>query len=124
MKKKTRNKREQGRIKRHYRIRKAVSGTNERPRLSVHRSNKNICAQLVDDSSNVTLLLCSTNNKDFQKDCKGGGNIAAAKKLGAYISKEAKKKGIEAVVFDRGGYLYHGRIKALAESAREAGLKF
>ncbi|NQT75047.1 MAG: 50S ribosomal protein L18 [Candidatus Omnitrophica bacterium] len=124
MRKKFKNKPELGRIKRHYRIRKVVSGTKERPRLSAHRSHKNLYVQLIDDMSNTTLLSLSTNDKGFKKECANGGNVEAAKKLGACISREAKKKGIESVVFDRGGYLYHGRIKALADSAREAGLKF
>jgi len=124
MRKKIRNKSEAGRIKRHYRIRKNASGTKERPRLSVHRSNKNICVQFVDDLLSATVLSLSTNDKAFKKDCAKGGNIEAAKKFGVYVAGEAKKKNIERVVFDRGGYLYHGRIKTLADSAREAGLKF
>ena len=124
MKKKTRNKAEQGRITRHYRIRKGLSGTKDKPRLVVHRSHKNLYVQLVNDMDNKTLISISTNDKDFKKDCKWGGNLDAAKKLGAYVSQEVKKKGIEEVVFDRGGYLYHGRVKALADAARAAGLKF
>lgn len=125
MKKKIRDKSEFGRIKRHYRIRQSVSGTKEKPRLCVHRSHKNLYVQFIDDISNTTLLACSTDNKDFKKEFTAQrGNIKTAKSLGAYISREAKKKGIEQVVFDRGGYLYHGRIKALADAAREAGLKF
>jgi large subunit ribosomal protein L18 len=124
MRRKIKNKAEAGRIKRHYRIRNALSGTNSRPRLSVHRSHKNLYVQLIDDESNKTLLSLSTNDNIFKKECKWGGNIQAAKKLGAYVSREAKKKGIEQIVFDRGGYLYHGRIRSLADSAREAGLKF
>ncbi len=124
MRKKFKNKAELRRIKRHYRIRKNAFGTKDKPRLSVHRSHKNIYVQFVDDLSNEMLLSLSTNDKVFKKDCAQGGNIAAAKKLGAYISNEANKKGIKEVVFDRGGYLYHGRIKVLADSAREAGLKF
>ena len=122
--KKFKNKSEQGRIKRHYRIRKTVSGTKQRPRLSVHRSHKNLYVQFIDDLANATLLSLSTNDKEFKKTCGHGGNIETSKKFGPYVSKEAKKKGIEQVVFDRGGYLYHGRIKALADSAREAGLRF
>lgn len=124
MRKKFKNKAELGRIKRHYRIRKNVSGTKDKPRLSVHRSHKNLYVQFIDDMSNEILLSVSTNDKSFKKECAWGGNTEAAKKLGVYISKEAKKKGIERVVFDRGGYLYHGRIKAMTEAAREAGLKF
>ncbi len=125
MKRKIRNKSEKGRIKRHLRSRKAIFGTKQRPRLSVHRSHKNLYVQFIDDVSSKTILSFSTNDEGFKKECKWGGNIEAAKKLGSYISKEAKKKNnIERVVFDRGGYLYHGRIKALGDSAREAGLKF
>jgi large subunit ribosomal protein L18 len=124
MKKKIKSKSEQGRVKRHYRIRKAVCGTKEIPRLSVHRSHKNLYVQLVDDIANSTLLSFSTNDKEFKKDCKHGGNIHSAKKLGAYIAEGARKKGIDRVVFDRGGYLYHGRIKAMADAARDGGLKF
>ncbi|MBU4312889.1 MAG: 50S ribosomal protein L18 [Candidatus Omnitrophica bacterium] len=124
MRKKTRNNAEQGRITRHYRIRKGLSGTKDKPRLVVHRSHKNLYVQLVNDMDNRTLLSISTDDKDFKKDCKWGGNLDAAKKLGAYVSQEVKKKGIEEVVFDRGGYLYHGRVKALADAARAAGLKF
>jgi len=123
-KKKIRNKAEGGRITRHHRIRKTVSGTKEKPRLNVHRSHKNLHIQLIDDLSQITLLSFSTNDKVFKKECAKGGNIEAAKKLGAHVSKEAKKIGVEKVIFDRGGYLYHGRIKAFADSAREAGLKF
>ncbi len=124
MRKKLKNKSELGRIKRHRRIRKDVFGTKEKPRLNVHRSHKNLYVQFIDDLSGTTILSLSTNDKEFKKEYPRRGNIEVAKKLGAYISKEAKKKGIEKVVFDRGGYLYHGRIKSLADSARKAGLKF
>jgi large subunit ribosomal protein L18 len=124
MKRNIKSRSEQGRIKRHYRIRKLICGTREKPRLSIHRSHKNLYAQLIDDVSNTTLLSLSTNDKEFKKNCKAGGNIEAAKKLGTCVAEEAKKKGIEKVVFDRGGYLYHGRIKAMADGAREEGLKF
>lgn len=124
MKRKIRNQAEAGRIKRHYRIRKAVSGTKEIPRLCVHRSLNNLYVQFIDDIAQCTILSCSTNDKEVKKEIKSGGNLDAAKKLGSYIAQEAKKKGIEKVVFDRGGYLYHGRIKTLADSAREGGLKF
>ncbi|MFC1621087.1 50S ribosomal protein L18 [Candidatus Omnitrophota bacterium] len=123
MRKKFKNKTELGRIKRHYRIRTKLSGTEDKPRMCVHRSHKNLLVQFIDDLEGKTLFHASTEDKEFKKDCKWGGNIDAAKKLGAYVSKEAKKKGIERVVFDRGGYLYHGRIKALADAAREGGLK-
>lgn len=124
MKKKMKNKSDLGRIKRHYRIRKTVFGTKEKPRLSVHRSNKNIYVQLIDDMLGTTLLSVSTNDKAFKKENAWGGNVEAAKKLAIYLAAEAKKRGIDKIVFDRGGYLYHGRIKALADAAREAGLKF
>lgn len=106
----------------HTRIRKKVAGTPERPRLCVFRSLNHIYAQIVDDSKGVTLCAASTVEKE-QKE-KTGGNIAAAKAIGQKIAERALEKGISSVVFDRGGYLYHGRIKFLAEAAREAGLKF
>ena len=109
------------RIKRHNRVRGKISGTAERPRLSVFRSENNIYAQLIDDVAGVTLAAASTVEKGFEGK---GGNIEAAKKVGAAIAERALKKGIEDVVFDRGGYIYHGRVKALAEGAREGGLKF
>jgi large subunit ribosomal protein L18 len=124
MKKKIRSKSESGRIKRHYRIREKVSGTKDVPRLSIHRSHKNLYVQFIDDIEHGTLLSLSTHDSVFKKDCPKGGNIQAAKKMGIYIAEKAKEKDIEKVVFDRGGYLYHGRIKALADSAREGGLKF
>ena len=124
MRKKIKNSSEFGRIRRHSRIRRRLSGTDKMPRLTVHRSHKNLYVQLIDDMSNSTILSVSTKDKAFKDACKQGGNIEAAKKLGSYISNKAKKKGIEQVVFDRGGYLYHGRIKTMTDSAREAGLKF
>ncbi|MBO8157483.1 MAG: 50S ribosomal protein L18 [Bacillaceae bacterium] len=110
------------RKKRHARVRKTVFGTAERPRLNIYRSNKHIYAQLIDDVAGVTVANASTIDKEFDLD--STGNIEAAKKVGEMIAKRAKDKGYEAVVFDRGGYLYHGRVKALADAAREAGLKF
>ena len=109
------------RIKRHNRVRGKISGTAERPRLSVFRSENNIYAQIIDDVAGVTLVSASTVEKGFEGN---GSNIEAAKKVGAAIAERALKKGIEDVVFDRGGYIYHGRVKALAEGAREGGLKF
>ena len=109
------------RIKRHNRVRGKISGTAERPRLSVFRSENNIYAQLIDDVAGVTLAAASTVEKGFEGK---GGNIEAAKKVGEAIAQRALKKGIEDVVFDRGGYIYHGRVKALAEGAREGGLKY
>lgn len=109
------------RIKRHARVRSKISGTPERPRLSVFRSENNIYAQIIDDVAGVTLASASTVEKGFEGN---GGNIEAAKKIGAAIAERALQKGLENVVFDRGGYIYHGRVKALAEGAREGGLKF
>ncbi|MBS1419901.1 MAG: 50S ribosomal protein L18 [Clostridia bacterium] len=109
------------RIKRHSRVRSKISGTAERPRLSVFRSESNIYAQIIDDAAGVTLASASTVEKAFEGN---GSNCEAAKKIGAVIAERALQKGIEEVVFDRGGYIYHGRVKALAEGAREGGLKF
>lgn len=110
------------RLERHNRIRKNLSGTTERPRLNVFRSNANITAQIIDDTKGVTLVSASSIEKEL--NIKNGGNVEAAKIIGAEIAKRAKKAKIDKVVFDRGGYLYHGRVKALAESARENGLEF
>ena len=109
------------RIKRHKRVRAKISGTAERPRLSVFRSESNIYAQIIDDVAANTLVAASSVEKGFEGN---GGNIEAAKKVGAMIAERALAKGIEEVVFDRGGYVYHGRVQALAEGAREGGLKF
>jgi len=113
-----------GRSRRRNRIRKKLMGTSERPRLCVYRSNMNIYAQVIDDTEGRTLASASTMDKDLKGALKSRGNIDAAKKVGEAVAKKAMEKGIESVVFDRGGYIYHGRIKALADSAREAGLKF
>ena len=109
----------------HDRIRKKMEGTGERPRLNVYRSVNHIYAQVIDDSKGATVVSASSleGGKDGKKHLTGG-NIASAKKVGKAIAERAKEKGITQVVFDRGGYLYHGRVKALAEAAREAGLKF
>ncbi|QIK69804.1 50S ribosomal protein L18 [Erysipelothrix sp. HDW6C] len=112
--------RNQERVRRHARVRRKVSGTQERPRLSVYRSNGNISVQIIDDVAQVTLA--ATGSIDLKLE--NGGNVEAATKVGAEVAKLAKDKGITAVVFDRGGYIYHGRVKALAEAAREAGLEF
>lgn len=112
------------RIRRHKRIRKKVFGTPERPRLSVYRSNNHIYAQVIDDSSGRTLVAASTLDKDFKGYTGHKGNVEAAKRVGELIAKRALTVGIKKVVFDRGGYLYHGSIKALAEAARGAGLEF
>ena len=109
------------RLKRHKRVRGKISGTAERPRLNVFRSTNNIYAQLKDDVKGVTLASASTLDKDFDGN---GGNKEAARKVGALIAKRAADKGITEVVFDRGGYIFHGRVKELAEGAREGGLKF
>ena len=112
------------RVVRHARIRKNLSGTPDMPRLCVFRSNKNIFAQVIDDVNGVTLASASTIDKELKADIKNGGNKEAAKAVGEAIAKRALAKGIEMVCFDRGGFLYHGRVKELAEGAREAGLKF
>jgi large subunit ribosomal protein L18 len=112
------------RMRIHERIRKRLSGSPARPRLAVFRSTKHIYAQIIDDSKGTTLIAASTLDADAKKDVKQGGNIAAAKAVGKLVAERAKQKGIDAVLFDRGGYIYHGRVKALAEAAREAGLKF
>ena len=109
------------RLHRHVRVRGKISGTPERPRLNVFRSNANIYAQLIDDVKGVTLAAASTLDKGFEG---ATGNAEAAKKVGLVLAERAKEKGIEEVVFDRGGYVYHGRVAALAEGAREGGLKF
>ena len=109
------------RQKRHLRVRNHISGTAERPRLNVFRSLSNIYAQVIDDVNGVTLVSASRKAKDFKNY---GGNIEAAKAVGEAVAKRALEKGITEVVFDRGGYVYHGRVAALAEAAREAGLKF
>ena len=118
----SKNSRNDRRVKRHLRVRKNLIGTPEKPRLCVFRSNKNISVQIIDDVNGNTLVSAST----LEKDLKGqnGGNKEAAKKVGELIAKRALDKGIENVAFDRGGFLYHGRVKELAEGAREAGLKF
>jgi large subunit ribosomal protein L18 len=109
----------------HTRIRKKLAGTGERPRLNVYRSVNHIYVQLIDDATHTTLVSASSleQGKDGKKHI-AGGNIASAKQVGKLIAERAKEKGIEAVVFDRGGYLYHGRVKAVADAAREGGLKF
>ena len=109
------------RLKRHIRVRGKISGTAERPRLNVFRSNANIYAQIIDDVNGVTLVSANTLEKGFEG---ATGNAEAAKKVGVTLAERAKAKGIEEVVFDRGGYVYHGRVAALAEGAREGGLKF
>lgn len=109
------------RLKRHKRVRAKISGTAELPRLCVYRSNSNIQAQVIDDVNGVTLVSASTMEKSFEGI---GSNKTAAREIGKLIAKRALEKGIDAVVFDRGGYLYHGRVLELAEGAREGGLRF
>ncbi len=104
----------------HKRIRRKLEGTQERPRLAVFRSVKHIYAQVIDDSKGHTVAAAAST----EKEGKNGGNLAGAKAIGKLVAERAKDKGVKAVVFDRGGYLYHGRVKALAEAAREAGLEF
>ena len=113
--------RKEKRVARHQRIRKNLSGTPERPRLAVYRSNANISAQIIDDVNGVTLVSANTYEKDFEGI---GSNKEAARKVGNTLAERAVAKGISAVVFDRGGYFYHGRVSELAEGAREGGLKF
>ncbi|MFC4389236.1 50S ribosomal protein L18 [Gracilibacillus marinus] len=110
------------RKKRHLRIRKNLFGTAERPRLNVFRSNKHIYAQIIDDINNVTIASASTVDNELKLE--STGNVDAARQVGELVAKRAQEKGIKNVVFDRGGYLYHGRVKSLADAAREAGLEF
>ena len=113
--------RNEARIKRHRRVRKNISGTAERPRLNVFRSLNHIYAQIIDDTKGITLVSASTMDKEFKEY---GGNCEAAKAVGKMVAQKALEKGIKAVVFDRGGYVYHGRVASLAEGAREGGLDF
>lgn len=113
-------KKNEERIRRHKRVRRIVNGTPECPRLNVFRSNTNIYAQVIDDTTGKTLLSCSS----LELKLENGGNIEAAKKVGEAIAKKCLENNIESIRFDRGGYVYHGRVQALADAAREAGLKF
>jgi large subunit ribosomal protein L18 len=115
--------RRESRLRRHRRVRKKVHGTAERPRLAVFRSNKHIVAQLIDDDSGRTLAAASTTEAD-QRAAGAGGSVDAASRIGQLIAERAKAAGIDRVVFDRGGFIYHGRIAALAAAARDAGLEF
>ena len=108
----------------HYRIRKHVSGTAERPRLVVFRSNRQIYAQVINDEAGVTLVAAASNDKVLAAECKGKSGIEAAAIVGKAVAARALEQGIDEVAFDRGGYLYHGRVKNLADAAREGGLKF
>ncbi len=118
----TAKKRRNDRIRRHHRIRKTLFGTPERPRLAVFRSNRHISAQVIDDLGGVTIVSAST--KEAELVSAGGGNIDAAGNVGKLIAERAKAAGIDSVVFDRGGFRYHGRVAALADAAREEGLEF
>jgi large subunit ribosomal protein L18 len=118
--------RTKARERRHYKMRRYLSGSGERPRLAVYRSNKHIYAQVIDDVAKCTLAAASTMEKSLMESVglKSTSNIEAAKAVGKAVAKKALEKGIDTVVFDRGGYIYHGKIQALADAAREAGLKF
>lgn len=116
--------REAQRKARHSRVRKKVIGTDERPRLNVFRSIKHIYAQVINDYTGVTIVSASSTDKELKGTIRSGGNIESAKTIGLLIARKAIDKGIKTVVFDRGGYQYHGRIKALADAAREGGLEF
>ena len=117
----SRKDRNKARIKRHTRVRSKISGTTARPRLAVYRSNANISAQIIDDTTGVTLVAASTYGASYEGN---GGNKVAARAVGKAIAEKAVAQGITEVVFDRGGYLYHGRVSELADGARESGLKF
>lgn len=112
------------RLKRHLRVRKKIQGTAARPRLNVFRSGKHMYAQIIDDVAGVTIASASTVDKELSADIKNGASVESARKVGELVAKRAKDKGVSNIVFDRSGYLYHGRIAALAEAAREAGLEF
>jgi large subunit ribosomal protein L18 len=121
----SRPKRREARLRRHIRLRKKISGTSERPRLSVFRSLHHIYAQVIDDTKGNTLLMVSTLDPELRKNLAGkSGNIEAAKLIGNVVAKKALEKGITKVVFDRGGQIFHGRVAALATAAREGGLEF
>ena len=120
----TKGDKNKARLKRHLRVRKKVEGTAERPRLNVYRSEKHIYAQLIDDVAGVTLASASTMDKELTKEISNGANVESARKVGTLLAERAQGKGVKNVVFDRGGYLYHGRVQALADAAREAGLEF
>ena len=118
------NPRELARLKRKKRIRKNIEGTQERPRLCVFRSDKHIYAQVIQDDQGITLVSASTLSPEYREMEKPAGKVEAAKRVGELIARKAKEKGISKVVFDRSGYIYHGRIQALADAARQAGLDF
>ncbi len=112
------------REKRHYKLRNYISGTTQRPRLAVYRSNMHIYAQIIDDEKQVTIASASTADKEVAGKLDKTNNVEAAVLVGTVVAERAKAKGVESVVFDRGGYVYHGKVKALADAAREAGLQF
>lgn len=118
------SKRERSRVRRHHRVRLRVYGTPDRPRLNVFRSNVHIYAQVIDDTTGRTLVSASTLDKEIKGKLKSGANLAAAVAVGRLVAERALKANLKAVVFDRGGYRFHGRVKALAEASREKGLKF
>ena len=118
------SKRERSRVRRHHRVRLRVYGTPDRPRLNVFRSNVHIYAQVIDDTTGRTLVSASTLDKEIKGKLKSGANLAAAVAVGRLVAERALKANFKAVVFDRGGYRFHGRVKALAEASREKGLKF
>jgi large subunit ribosomal protein L18 len=120
----TKHDRRSARVKRHRRVRKHVSGTAERPRLAMYRSLHHISVQLVDDTVGRTLAAASTTEAELRASLQGGPTLSAATAVGKAIAARARDQGIESVIFDRGGYLYHGRVRALAEAAREGGLRF
>lgn len=118
------SKRERSRVRRHHRVRLRVYGTPDRPRLNVFRSNAHLYAQVIDDTTGRTLVSASTLDKEIKGKLKSGANLAAAMAVGRLVAERALKANLKAVVFDRGGYRFHGRVKALAEASREKGLKF
>ena len=118
------NRRKAARLKRKRRVRRKIGGTGERPRLTVFRSTKHIYAQIIDDDKGVTLASASTLNKGYEPDPESKGKVAIARQIGKLVAQDALDKGIKRVIFDRNGYIYHGRVKALADSARECGLIF
>ncbi len=120
----TKEDRNLARKRRHLRVRNRIEGTAARPRLNVYRSNKHIYAQVIDDVTGSTVASASTVDKEVSAEVQNGGNVEAARKVGELVAKRAIEKGITTVVFDRGGYLYHGRVQALADAARAAGLQF
>lgn len=120
----TKQDKNKARVRRHLRVRKKIEGTAVRPRLNIFRSSKHIYAQLIDDVAGVTIVSASTVDKELSGSVTNGGSVESARQVGELVAKRAKEKGHTSIVFDRGGYLYHGRIQALADAAREAGLEF